>query len=217
MANKATKKTITQQQAEQVAVEVVKKNNPYRDERGVRIQKYKRFKEGEDYEAVDAKDMVALTDNILGNLEQLRADIQIGRPRKYETVQEFLSIVEAYIQYIRDANIDGVRLVPDIEGLCAFMNISRDTLNDWEHTRLGLYSDTIKSVKNQLAFAKKQLALKGKIPPIVFATDFNNNHGYTQKQEVALSIPNPLGSDSDPATMAQKYQKALPETTIETE
>jgi len=199
---------------EKAVVEIVKNDNPYRDERGVRIQKYRRFKEGEDYDAVDAKDMLALTDNILDNLEQLRSDIQIGRPRKYETVQEFLAIVEAYIQYIRDANVDGVKLVPDVEGLCAFMNISRETLGEWERSRLGVYSDTIKSVKNQLAFAKKQLALKGKIPPIVFATDFNNNHGYTQKQEVQLSIPNPLGQDGDPATISSKYKTALPGATI---
>jgi hypothetical protein len=217
MANKATKKTITQQQAEQVAVEVAKKNNPYRDEKGVRIQTYRRFKEGIDYESVEPDEMVALTQNILDNLDAFDEAERTGRPRKYETVGEFKAVVKGYIDYIRDANIDGVKLIPDIEGLCAYMGICRETLLEWERSRDPVYSDTIKMVKNQIAYFKKQLALKGKIPPVTFATDFNNNHGYTQKQEVQLSANNPLGSDSDPATMAQKYQNALPETTIETE
>ena len=217
MANKLSKTDITQKQAEQVAVEVAKKNNPYRDERGVRIQTYRRFKEGIDYEAVEPDEMVALTQNILDNLDAFDEAERRGQPRKYETVGEFKTIVRGYINYIRDANIDGVKLIPDIEGLCAYMGICRETLLEWERSRDAVYSDTIKRVKNQIAYFKKQLALKGKIPPVTFATDFNNNHGYTQKQEVQLSAHNPLGESGDPTQMAQKYQKALPGASIEAE
>lgn len=184
----------------------------YRDENGVRIQTYKRFKEGRDYEAVEPNDMVALADDVLENVQQLRENI--GRPRKYETVEEFISVTEAYITYIRDANARGIKLIPDIEGLCAFMGISRETLNEWEKSRQSRYSDAIKSVKNQIAYFKKQLALKGKIPPIVFATDFNNNHGYTQKQEIVVTPNNPLGDPVDITAIAEKYAEALPPTTI---
>jgi hypothetical protein len=72
-------------------------------------------------------------------------------------------------------------------------------------------------VKNQLAYCKKQLALKGKIPPIVFATDFNNNHGYTQKQEIAVSMPDPMGQATDPTTLSGKYGQALPSADVEAE
>ena len=214
MANKLSKTDITQKQAEQVAVEVAKKNNPYRDEKGVRIQTYRRFKEGIDYEAVEPDEMVALTQNILDNLDAFDEAERRGQPRKYETVGEFKTIVRGYINYIRDANIDGVKLIPDIEGLCAYMGICRETLLEWERSRDAVYSDTIKRVKNQIAYFKKQLALKGKIPPVTFATDFNNNHGYTQKQEVQLSANNPLGESGDPTQMAQKYRDALPGATI---
>lgn len=187
-------------------VEVVEKPaDPYRDARGVRIQTYRRFKEGIDYEALDKKDMVVLSDSILENVREHRRARKIGQPRKYETVDEFYDVVEQYIQYIIDANVDGVRLIPDVEGLASFMGISRDTLNRWENVdRLGEYSDAIKMVKNQFAYAKKQLALRGKIPPIVFATDFNNNHGYTQKIEQTTLAAAPLGSVSDPVELAKR-------------
>lgn len=188
------------------------KITPYRDERGVRIQKYRRFHEGEDYEAVEPDEMVALTQNILDNLDAIDEAERIGRPRKYETVAEFKEIVRGYINYIRDANVDGVKLIPDIEGLCAYMGIDRSTLFDWENTRDQIYSNAIKSVKNQIAFFKKQLALKGKIPPVTFATDFNNNHGYVQKQQIDIAPVNPLGDQSDPATL-RKAIDSLPEAT----
>jgi hypothetical protein len=184
-------------------------NIQYRDERGVRIQVYRRFKEGEDYEAVQPDEMIALTQNILDNLDAIDEAERIGRPRKYETLAEFKEIVRGYINYIRDANVDGVKLIPDIEGLCAFMGIDRSTLFEWERSRDPAYSNAIKSVKNQMAFFKKQLALKGKIPALTFATDFNNNHGYTQKQEVTVIPKNPLGDNMSPEDV-RKYADSLP-------
>ena len=106
-----------------------------------------------------------------------------------ETVEEFREIAENYINYIKERALQGVRLIPDVEGFCSFAGISRDTLNDWERTRPGVYSDTIKILKNNIAAYKKQLAFNGEIPPIVFATDFNNNHGYTQAaQKIDLNV-----------------------------
>jgi hypothetical protein len=44
MMDKSKNKTV-----ENIVTEVVKKESPYRDERGVRIQKYRRFHEGKDF------------------------------------------------------------------------------------------------------------------------------------------------------------------------
>lgn len=170
-----------------------------RDNKGVRKQTYKRFKEGEDYSPTDAKETSALCDmfrrGFLG-IEESPEGVEVrrkpGRPRKYENVAEFVEIVEKYIDYIEGKALDGVRLIPDIEGFCCFAGISRDTLNDWERTRPGEYSDTIKRFKTSIAAYKKQLALAGKIPPIVFATDFNNNHGYTQVSKYEITATRKL-------------------------
>lgn len=169
-----------------------KKETATRDENGVRKQSYKRFKPGRDYEEIETAQAVALCDMMLDGFKRSVADAERGkggRPRKLETVEEFREVAERYINYIKDRALDGVRLVPDIEGFCAFAGISRETLNNWETARTGAYSDTIKIFKNTIAAYKKQLAFNGEIPPIVFATDFNNNHGYTQAaQKIDLNV-----------------------------
>lgn len=169
-----------------------KKETATRDENGVRKQSYKRFKPGRDYEEIETAQAVALCDMMLDGFKRSVADAERGkggRPRKLETVEEFREVAERYINYIKERALDGVRLVPDIEGFCAFAGISRETLNNWETARLGAYSDTIKIFKNTIAAYKKQLAFSGEIPPIVFATDFNNNHGYTQAaQKIDLNV-----------------------------
>ena len=169
-----------------------KKETATRDENGVRKQSYKRFKPGRDYEEIETAQAVALCDMMLDGFKRSVADAEKGkggRPRKLETVEEFREVAERYINYIKDRALDGVRLVPDIEGFCAFAGISRETLNNWETARPGASSDTIKIFKNIIAAYKKQLAFNGEIPPIVFATDFNNNHGYTQAaQKIDLNV-----------------------------
>lgn len=169
-----------------------KKETAARDENGVRKQTYRRFKEGRDYKELSTKQAVALCDMMLDGFRagtKAAKERKGGRPRKLETVEEFIEVAERYINYIRERSIDGVRLIPDVEGFCTFAGICRDTLNDWERTRPGVYSDTIKILKNNIASFKKQLAYNGEIPPIVFATDFNNNHGYTQAaQKIDLNV-----------------------------
>lgn len=202
--------------AVQVATQTVKKQTRvqqdikkgYRDEKGVRIQKYRRFKEGEDYEAADCKTLAVMSQSIFDNIERYRKR-GVGQPPKYETIEEFMQSVQEYIEYIMDANKDDVRLIPDVEGLAAFMLISRDTLLDWEKTRSPQYSFAIKTVKNQFAYYKKQLALTGKTPSIVFATDFNNNHGYTQKQEIEVRATNPLGDAPDQKALAERAAQEI--------
>lgn len=173
-----------------------RKETATRDENGVRKQSYRRFQEGRDYEATEAEQTQALCDVFLKGFLQIEetpegGEVQrnAGRPRKLESVEEFKEVAEKYIVYIRERAAEGVRLIPDIEGFCSFAGISRDTLNDWERTRPGEYSDTIKRFKTGIAAYKKQLAFSGKIPAIVFATDFNNNHGYTQApQKIDLNV-----------------------------
>lgn len=176
-----------------------KKETVARDAQGVRKQTYKRFKEGQDYKPTRAETTSALCDmfrrgflGIEGTTEGGEVQRKPGRPRKIETVGEFVETAERYIDYIEGQAAAGVRLIPDIEGFCCFAGISRDSLNDWERTRPGEYSDTIKRFKNAIAAYKKQLALSGEIPPLVFATDFNNNHGYIQQTKIDIQPAKPL-------------------------
>lgn len=170
------------------------KETATRDAAGVRKNTYRRFKEGEDYEKQTAPEMATLCDmmkrGIFGEeetAEGVRVRHPGGRPRKYETVEQLQEGIEKYIDYIAVQNAAGVSLIPDVEGLALFLGISRSTLYEWQNARPGEFSDTIKRAINAIAAVKKQLALNGKIPPIVFATDFNNNHGYVQQQKIEVA------------------------------
>jgi outer membrane phospholipase A len=171
-----------------------------RDEKGVRRQVYKRDKglipvNGTETEAL----MEVMKQQFLPNAPS-------KSNKKYESLTDFKNKIIEYFDYITKNNKDGADLIPDIEGFCCFAGICRDTLNDWERSRPGEYSDTIKAFKNSVASYKKQLALKGKIPPIVFATDFNNNHGYTQKQDIQITANNQLTPTMDLEQIAEKVK-----------
>lgn len=174
-----------------------KKETAARDENGVRKNDYRRFKEGRDYEKQTGPDMVTLCDmmsrGIFGEEEtEEREKGKGGRPRKYETAEELQEGIKKYLVYIAEKNAAGVALIPDVEGLALFLGVSRSTLYEWQNSRPGEFSDTLKRTLNAIAAAKKQLALMGKIPPLVFATDFNNNHGYTQQQNIEITAARKL-------------------------
>ena len=174
-----------------------------RDDRGVRRQVYKRDKglvpvNGEETRAL----MEVMKRQFLPGSE--------NKHKKYEKLEDFKNALITYFDYIADSNENGADLIPDIEGFCCFAGICRDTLNDWERSRPGEYSDTIKDFKNAVASYKKQLALKGKIPPIVFATDFNNNHGYTQKQDIQITASSQLMPTLDLDQIAEKVKADIP-------
>lgn len=176
------------------------------DERGVRKQVYKRYKEGEDYLPVEADETRAMIEMVK---RQFLSPKVRGR-RKYPHVDDFRAVIIEYFDYIGDSNDAGANLIPDVEGFCTFAGISRETLNDWQRSRPGEFSETIGDLKNAIASCKKQLALRGKIPPIVFATDFNNNHGYTQKQTVELQPVNPLGDTPSWEEIQKQIPKDIP-------
>jgi hypothetical protein len=170
-----------------------------RDEKGVRKQVYKRDKglipvNGEETEA------------LMNIMKRQFLPETYRKTYKYEDIQEFRAEITSYFDYIADSNNIGAKLIPDIEGFCCYAGICRDTLNDWEHTRNPEFIEVIRAFKNAVASYKKQLALKGKIPPIVFATDFNNNHGYTQKQEINLTTPNMLQPTMSMEEIAEKVK-----------
>jgi hypothetical protein len=170
-----------------------RRNTEYRDEMGVRKQTYRRFKEGRDYEGIEAQETAAMLElmriGIFG--EEIETEtgerVRVARPRKYNTVQELQEGINNYIKFIQDKAVEGVKLVPDVEGLCCYLGISRSTLFEWQRTRSAEFSNTINTTLNAIASYKKQLAINGKIPPIVFATDFNNNHGYVQQHNIDIN------------------------------
>lgn len=184
-----------------------------RNERGARLQKYKRFKEGQDYERMEIPPMLEMMAMAKANLEDFSRK---GHGAKYENIQDFIQVSQDYFNYLADCVEDQVFLIPDIEGFCVFAGIDRNTFNRWETNRGATWGDAIQTIKNQIAAVKKQLALTGKIPPMVFAIDFNNNHGYVQQQKVTVETISQLTDGLEaPSAIAERYLKNVIDITPE--
>ena len=176
-----------------------------RDGRGARLQKYKRFKEGQDYERMEIPPMLEMLALAKANVEDFTRK---GHGAKYESILDFQNAAQDYFDYLADCVEDQIFLIPDIEGFCVFIGISRYTLFHWRQNRGETWADAIQTICNQIAAVKKQLALTGKIPPMVFAIDFNNNHGYIQQQKVTVEqIPALTDGLEAPGAIAERYLK----------
>ena len=182
---------------------------PPRNEQGMRLQVYQRFTEGVHYEPIDQDQMAALLD-FCGKC----ISIHRGMKPQYKYLDEFLGMCDAYWELMKRYNDDGIKLIPDVESFCAFSGVDRDTLMSWGNGNSDKeegFTVAVKTNWNMMAACKKQLAFNGKIPPLVFATDFNNNHGYTQKQETTITVRNPFASTTDAKELSEKYAATVPD------
>ena len=92
-----------------------------------------------------------------------------------------------YFVDIQIKNENGIEITPDIEDFCLFVGVSRESLQKMRFANAEI-GKRVEAVRNAIAACKKQLAMDGKIPPVVLAIDFNNNHDYVQaKSEVQIS------------------------------
>lgn len=123
-----------------------------------------------------------------------------GIPAKYPNSPEGLRLfregVEGYFRYVQQLN-DGVdekkQLIPDIEGLALYLGISRVTLLNYEKVRDQEWTQTVRLAKDVIGAVKKQMLMRGKIPPLVGVFDLTNNHAYHNTNEfhlTAIAEPN---------------------------
>ena len=181
---------------------------PY-DENTVRKQVYLRYKEGVHYVPVDQNQMSVLLDFE----RRCRHNNRGFSKTVYDDAQVFLGVTDAFWDIMNEYNENQTRFMPDVEAFCASSEIDRTDLMEWKNGVIKKPIElriAIKDLLNSIAMCKKQMALTGKIPSIVFATDFNNNHGYTQKQETLVSIGTKLESDTSGKELLERYAAALP-------
>ena len=111
-----------------------------------------------------------------------------GLPR-YETPDDLVRALEKWEQSTAERIRNGEEIIPDAEGMCSFLGISMATLKSWRKGDMGDAFRNIAEVElNRIAAIKNQLALKGAIPPIIWATQMNNVHGYTQAKNVEIEV-----------------------------
>ncbi len=71
--------------------------------------------------------------------------------------------------------------VADVEALADYLSCTRNDIFEMMSDKK--YSPAVTRAMNRIAFIKKQLAFKGKIPAAVFVFDMKNNHSYKDKPE----------------------------------
>ena len=87
-----------------------------------------------------------------------------------------------YFINIYQTNQNGVPICPDIEDFCMFARVSRLKFMEFSNSHDLKMNLVANNIRNSIAACKKQMALNGEIPPVVFAIDFNNNHDYVQSK-----------------------------------
>jgi len=122
-----------------------------------------------------------------------KSTARMGRPCQYSNdkrgLEEFVQNTIEYFEYVNTVNSNpdlDKKLIPDIESWAVYLGITRNTILNYEQ-RGGNWLDVIQFYKNAIASVKKQLALTFKVPPMIMAFDFTNNHGYCNTNEFKLT------------------------------
>lgn len=103
---------------------------------------------------------------------------------------------------------------PTVEQMAQCTGYSIQTVWDWEHgVNKGFSprtSEIIKKAKSFLRVFDAKLLLEGAVNPVAYIFRAKNYYGMKDQQELIHTPNTPLGSEADPATLAQKY-KMLPD------
>lgn len=184
-----------------------------RDEHGVRIAGAysKKYCKAND-EPGDMPDLAALLDIVVDQLNVRKA----GRIPDYaddpQGIESFVSATQMYFEYITEANRQNdEKLIPDIEGWCLFLGITKQTVLNYAK-RNNTWKELIDYIKESILSAKKQLAFRFKIPPVVYLNDVANNHGYLNTNEFKITTSSDAGINAPTMTaaeIAERHKAAL--------
>lgn len=136
-------------------------------------------------------DMQAIVSMCINNIEQYNP----GRKPTYENspqgLQAFKDKTVDYFKHIQFVNADDSidkKLIVDIESWACFLGITRKTLSLYHNQRGKDWADFIDYVKENILTVKKEMGLNYRIPPMVYAFDLANNHGYFNTSEYKVTV-----------------------------
>lgn len=118
-------------------------------------------------------------------------DSQEGLERFRKDSENYLTYVQATNESAARDNVGGA--IPDVEAWAAHLGITRMTISRYER-RGGDWETTIANMKGIITACKKQLALAGKMPPVLAIFDLTNNSGYINASEFKLTTEAPKES-----------------------
>ena len=163
---------------------------------------------------MDEDDLQAITRLAVTSLNEYK-----GAPAKYENsptgLAAFMQKSSDFFEYCNEINCDlepEKRIIPDIENWCLFMGIVRSTLHEYGK-RSETWKNAIDMVKTAIVSAKKQLALRGKIPQMIAVFDLANNHGYINTSEFKITAETPQDTVTPQISEAELQRLAADFTT----
>lgn len=155
-----------------------------------RVLMFQKYRVPENYSPVGQND-------IADALGQIRVVSASGRTKPYSLPKfasgaELQGAIDAYWDFIYRVNADGRKIYPDVEGLASFLRVARSTLMNWRRGEVNReFAPVIETCFNDIASVKKQLALGGNLPPLIYLNDMQNNHGYlsnTSRQDIEVTV-----------------------------
>lgn len=120
-------------------------------------------------------------------------DSQEGLERFRKDSESYLTYVQATNESAAQNNTGTGGAIPDVEAWAAHLGITRMTISRYER-RGGDWEATIANMKGIITACKKQLALAGKMPPVLAIFDLTNNSGYINASEFKLTTEAPKES-----------------------
>jgi hypothetical protein len=123
----------------------------------------------------------------------------IGRPRVYDTVEEFTQAIVDYFTDIEKENelsletTGRLKRVPNMASLCNYMGIVKDTFYNYAKrvdSKNQPFSDSTKRAAQYMEGFKLEGAALGLLKEISIIFDLKNNHGYADKIEVNTKSDN---------------------------
>lgn len=111
-------------------------------------------------------------------------------PNSEQGIQDFRTQSIAYFDYVAAVNAgreSEKAVVPDVENWATYLGLTRQSIFKYEQ-RSEEWKNTVQLFKNAIAAYKKEMALHYKIPPMIAAFDFCNNHGYVNTSEFKMTV-----------------------------
>lgn len=107
--------------------------------------------------------------------------------------------------------------IPTIEKLALSTGYCYNALWEWENgkavSELGAEAgEVVKKAREFLSAFESELVTEGKVNPVVYIFRAKNYFGLKDQQDYVVTPNNPLGDSENPATIAEKYRDAMPDT-----
>lgn len=146
------------------------------------------------------------------NAEYLSFAIQSWGIKKVDTSDP--EAIKERLMWYFERCIDN-NMKPTMSGMAASLGVSRTTLWDWhngvrrpdnpEHYQI------VESAYNMLEQLMEMYMMNGQINPASGIFLLKNHFGYRDVQDIVVQPKNPLGDESDPDSIEEKYAELPPE------